>query len=148
MFRLKKEIHIDKRNFDSISELRSSIVDIVRQNYAEYNVSHETISFYSSGGFNFNRGLEGSVIIKEESSSYCVTVAIKQRLLLPMLFFIIVLFLVMSSSFSPFDPVELINRLVLFPVILFPVLLLHWLFFYFSASVKLKDFTLRFPEVL
>jgi hypothetical protein len=148
MFRLKKEIYIDKRHFDSALGLRSRLMDIVRQNYTEYNVSREAITFYASGGFNFNRGIEGSVLIKEDSSNYCVIIQIKKTFLVPLLIFAVIVVMVMSNTFDSFDFAVFINRLLLFPVFFSPFLLLHWILFYFSASVKLKDFTAYFEEIL
>jgi hypothetical protein len=138
MFRVKKEIYIDKRNFESISEVRSSIMNIVRQNYTEYNISSEAITFYVSGGFNFNRGMEGKVIINEDSNNYHITVAMQNSFIIAFLLFAFIAVMVMSNTSEFFDLSTFLYRLLLFPVFYSPFLLLYWMIFYISASAKLK----------
>lgn len=148
MFRVKREICIDKGNFGSISELRSRLIDIIRRNYTEYNISREAITFYVSGGFNFNRGMEGKVIINEDDSNYNITIVIKNSFIIPFLIFAFIIIMVMSNTSGSFDLSDFRYKLLLFPFISLPFLFLYYFLFYFSASSKLKDFARYFASAL
>lgn len=142
MLSVQKKIRVSRLDFPSVSELRSYLMDIVKGNYTEYNVSRQIIKFYPSWGFRFNRGIEGNITITDHDGHYMVVVRLKSGVL-P---FLIALFIVIlgCNILTDFD----IKRLFFTSLLFLPFLLLHLVIFYSIAKTRLKIFDANIGTVL